>query len=235
MRTEEGTPQGSSVSPILANIYLHYVFDLFAHQWRQRNTRGDVIIVRYADDIVMGFQYRNDAERFLQEFKERLARFNLELHPDKTRLLEFGRFATENRKKRGEGKPETFDFLGFTHICGKKRSGKFAVLRKTMRKRMTAKLKEVKTELRVRMHDPIPLVGKWLASVLRGHFQYYGVPWNSFSIAAFHLAVIRLWHHVLNRRSQKGKIPWKRMKRLAKNWLPNARIKHPYPEQRLRV
>jgi len=161
--------------------------------------------VRFADDIVMGFQYRDDAERFRQELKERLARFNLELHPEKTRLLEFGRFAAENRKKRGEGKPETFDFLGFTHICGKKRSGKFAVLRKTMRKRMSAKLKEVKADLKERMHDPVPTVGKWLASVLRGHFQYFGVPRNSYSMGAFRLAVIRLWHHVLNRRSQTGR------------------------------
>lgn len=235
MRTEEGTPQGSSISPILANIYLHYAFDLFAHQWRQRKARGEVIVVRYADDIVMGFQYRDDAERFRCELEERLARFNLELHPEKTRLLEFGRFASENRKKRGEGKPETFDFLGFTHICGKKRSGKFAVLRKTMRKRVSAKLKEVKTDLKARMHEPVPIVGEWLASVLRGHFQYYGVPRNSFSMGAFRLAVIRLWHKVLSRRSQNGQVTWKRMKRLASNWLPNARIQHPYPEQRLRV
>jgi len=235
MQMEEGTPQGSSISPILANIYLHYAFDLFAHQWRKKRARGEVIIVRFADDIVMGFQYRDDAERFRQELKERLARFNLELHPEKTRLMEFGRFAVENRKKRGEGKPETFDFLGFTHICGKKRSGKFAVLRKTMRKRMGAKLKEVKADLKERMHDPVPTVGKWLASVLRGHFQYFGVPRNSYSMGAFRLAVIRLWHHVLNRRSQTGQIPWKRMKRLASIYLPSARIQHPYPEQRLRV
>ena len=235
MQMEEGTPQGSSISPILANIYLHYAFDLFAHQWRKKRARGEVIIVRFADDIVMGFQYRDDAERFRQELKERLARFNLELHPEKTRLMEFGRFAVENRKKRGEGKPETFDFLGFTHICGKKRSGKFAVLRKTMRKRMSAKLKEVKADLKERMHDPVPTVGKWLASVLRGHFQYFGVPRNSYSMGAFRLAVIRLWHHVLNRRSQTGQVPWKRMKRLASIYLPSARIQHPYPEQRLRV
>jgi len=235
LKTQDGTPQGSSISPILANIYLHYVFDLFAHQWRQRKAQGEVIIVRYADDIVMGFQYRDDAERFWSKLKERLARFNLELHPDKTRLLEFGRFARENRKRRGDGKPETFNFLGFTHICGTTRTGKFAVLRKTMRKKMSAKLKEVKTDLKARMHDPIPQVGRWLASVLRGHFQYYGVPRNSASIAGFRWAVIRLWYHVLRRRSQKGKIPWKRMKRLAKRWLPNARIQHPYPQQRLRV
>lgn len=235
MDTTVGTPQGSSVSPVLANIYLHYAFDLWAHQWRQKKARGEVIIVRYADDILMGFQHRDDAERFRQDLEERLARFKLELHPDKTRLLEFGRFATENRKKRGEGKPETFDFLGFTHICGKKKSGKFAVLRKTIRKRMTAKLKEIKEDLKSCMHQPIPIVGKWLASVLRGHFQYYGVPWNSYAISAFRLAVIRLWWQAISRRSQNGNINWQRMSRLAKNWLPTARIQHPYPEQRLRV
>jgi RNA-directed DNA polymerase len=235
MQTTDGTPQGSSVSPILANIYLHYAFDLWAHQWRQKKARGEVIVVRFADDILMGFQYRADAERFRQELEERMGRFNLELHPEKTRLMEFGRFAAENRKKRGEGKPETFDFLGFTHICGKKRSGKFAVLRKTIRKRMTAKLKEVKATLKACMHDPVPIVGKWLASVLRGHFQYYGVPRNSYSMSAFRSAVIRLWYQVISRRSQNGKMSWRRMSRLAKIWLPTARIKHPYPEQRLRV
>ncbi len=235
MQTKEGTPQGSSVSPILANIYLHYVFDLFAHQWRKKKARGDVIVVRYADDIFMGFEYREDAECFRRELEERLARFNLELNTDKTRLLEFGRFVAGNRKKCGAGKPETFDFLGFTHICGKKRSGKFTVLRKTIRKRMCAKLKEVKAELKARMHDPIPVVGKWLASVLRGHFQYFGVPWNSYSIGAFRLAVIRLWHQTLSRRSQNGQIQWKRMNRLVRQWLPTPRIQHPYPEQRLRV
>jgi len=234
-QTTEGTPQGSSVSPVLANIYLHYAFDLFAHQWRQRKARGEVIIVRYADDILMGFQYRDDAERFRQEMEQRLARFKLELHPDKTRLLEFGRFAAENLKKRNNGKPETFDFLGFTHICGKKKSGKYAVLRKTIRKRMCAKLMEVKTELRTRMHEPIPIVGKWLASVLRGHFQYYGVPWNTYSLYAFRRAVIGLWYQVTGRRSQTGQMSWRRMSRLAASWLPTPRIQHPYPEQRLRV
>jgi group II intron reverse transcriptase/maturase len=235
MQTTVGTPQGSSVSPVLANIYLHYAFDQWAHQWRQRKARGEVIIVRYADDIVMGFQYRDDAERFRQEMEERLARFKLELHPDKTRLVEFGRFAAEDRKKRGEGKPETFDFLGFTHICGKTRKGKFAVLRKTIRKRMCAKLKALKEELKARMHNPIPIVGNWLASVLRGHFQYYGVPRNTYSISAFRRAVICLWKQAISRRSQNGQITWSRMSRLAKTWLPTARIQHPYPEQRLRV
>jgi RNA-directed DNA polymerase len=235
MHTTDGTPQGSSVSPILANIYLHYAFDLWAHQWRKKKARGEVIVVRFADDILMGFQYRADAERFRRELEERMGRFKLELHPEKTRLMEFGRFAAENRKKRGEGKPETFDFLGFTHICGKKRNGKFTVLRKTIRKRMTAKLKEVKANLKACMHDPVPVVGKWLASVLRGHYQYYGVPRNSYSMSAFRTAVVRLWYQAISRRSQNGKMPWQRMSRLAKIWLPTVRITHPYPEQRLRV
>jgi group II intron reverse transcriptase/maturase len=235
MNTTVGTPQGSSVSPVLANIYLHYAFDLWADQWRGKKARGEVIIVRYADDILMGFQYRDDAENFRRDLEERLARFKLELHPDKTRLLEFGRFAAENREKRGEGKPETFDFLGFTHICGKKKNGKFAVLRKTIRKRMTAKLKEIKANLKACMHQPIPIVGKWLASVLRGHFQYYGVPRNTYSMSAFRRAVVCLWKQAISRRSQNGQITWQRMSRLAKKWLPTARIQHPYPEQRLRV
>jgi hypothetical protein len=223
MQTTVGTPQGSSVSPVLANIYLHYAFDLWAHQWRKTKARGEVIIVRYADDILMGFQNRDDAELFRRELEERMARFKLELHPDKTRLLEFGRFAAENRKKRGEGKPETFDFLGFTHICGETRKGKFAVLRKTIRKRMCAKLKALKEELKARMHNPIPIVGKWLASVLRGHFQYYGVPRNTYSMSAFRRAVICLWKQAISRRSQNGQITWSRMSRLAKTWLPTAR------------
>jgi group II intron reverse transcriptase/maturase len=235
MRKTEGTPQGSSVSPILANVYLHYAFDLWAHQWRQKKARGEVIIVRFADDIAMGFQYRDDAERFRRELEERLLRFNLELHPDKTRLLEFGRFAASNREERGEGKPETFDYLGFTHICGKTKSGKFTVLRKTMRKKMGAKLKEVKANLRVRLHEPIATVGEWLGSVLRGHFQYFGVPRNSFALKTFRTEVIHLWHKSLKRRSQKSNITWERMSRLIKHWLPSVRIVHPYPGQRLCV
>jgi RNA-directed DNA polymerase len=233
--TTVGTPQGSSVSPVLANIYLHYAFDLWADQWRKTKARGEVIIVRYADDLLAGFQYRDDAENFRRDLEERLARFKLELHPDKTRLIEFGRFAAEDREKRGEGKPETFDFLGFTHICGKKKNGKFAVLRKTIRKRMTAKLKEIKANLKVCMHQPIPIVGKWLASVLRGHFQYYGVPRNTYSMSAFRRAVVCLWKQAIRRRSQNGQITWQRMSRLAKQWLPTARVLHPYPEERLRV
>ena len=214
-QTTVGTPQGSSVSPVLANIYLHYAFDLWANQWRKTKARGEVIIVRYADDILMGFQNRDDATRFRCELEERMTRFKLELHPDKTRLIEFGRFAAENREKRGEGKPETFDFLGFTHICAKKKNGKFAVLRKTIRKRMTAELQEIKANLKLRMHEPIPIVGEWLASVLRGHFQYFGVPRNSHSMVTFRRAVVYLWKQAIRRRSQNGQITWQRMSRLA--------------------
>jgi len=234
-RTEEGTPQGGSISPLLANIYLHYVFDLWAQSWRRKQTHGDVIIIRYADDICAGFQTKADAERFLRDLRERFRKFNLELHPDKTRLIEFGRFAAENRKRRGRGKPETLDFLGFTHCCGKKRNGKFAVLRQTKRKRMRAKLKEIKQELRLRMHDPVPEVGAWLKSVVRGHMQYFSVPRNQTAVGLFRIEVIKLWFRTLRRRSQKTRVNWERMKRLVKRWIPNARVMHPYPEQRLRV
>ncbi len=232
---QEGTPQGASVSPLLANIYLHYVFDLWAHRWRRRYARGDVIIVRFADDIVMGFQYRADAERFQAELRERFRGFNLALHPDKTRLVEFGRHAATNRKARGEGKPETFDFLGFTHICGTTRKGRYQVVRKTMRKRLRGKLKELKMELRWRLHHPVPAVGRWLASVVRGHVRYYGVPGNWYALSLFRFQVIRLWHKALRRRSQRTRLTWERMKRLAKRWIPNVRISHPYPERRLVV
>jgi hypothetical protein len=179
MRVEEGTPQGSSASPLLANVYLHYVFDLWVRVWRRKQARGDMIVVRFADDVVLGFQHRSDAEQCWKELAERLRKFRLELHPDKTRLLEFGPFAAEHRKRRGQGKPETFDFLGFTHICGKKRSnGLFTVLRQTIRKRLQAKLGEVKAELRRRMHAPIPEQGRWLSAVGAGHLRYYGVPMN---------------------------------------------------------
>ena len=236
MQVEEGTPQGSSISPLLANIYLHYAFDLWVRAWCRKRARGDMVVVRYADDIVLGFQHRSDAERFWKELIERLRKFRLELHPDKTRLLEFGRFAAENRKRRGEGKPETFDFLGFTHICGKKRSnGMFTVLRQTMRKRWQAKLSEVKAELRRRMHDPIPETGKWLGAVVEGHIRYYGVPMNSFALHLFRFRVARLWYRTLSRRSQNGRVPWDRMGRLIDRWLPTPRICHPYPLRRLGV
>ncbi len=236
LRVEEGTPQGGSASPLLANIYLHYVFDLWVQAWRRKRARGDVIVVRFADDIVLGFQVKSDAERFWAELKERFRKFALELHPEKTRLLEFGPLAAGNRKRREEGKPETFNFLGFTHICGKKRSnGMFTVLRQTMRKRLQAKLSEVKTELRRRMHYPIPKVGQWLRAVVSGHFRYYGVPMNSTALALFRFRTGWLWQRALSRRSQNGRVPWDRMRRLIDRWLPPVRICHAYPLRRLGV
>jgi len=235
-RSEEGTPQGSSASPLLANVYLHYVFDLWIQQWRQKQARGDMIVVRFADDFTVGFQHKSDAERFLAELRERFRKFNLELHPDKTRLLEFGPFAAENRRRGGRGKPETFNFLGFTHICGKKRSnGMFTVLRQTMRKRLQAKLSEVKTELRRRLHDPIPAVGQWLRSVVGGHVRYYGVPMNNQALYVFRYRVAWLWQRTLMRRSQTGWVSWGRMRRLIDHWLPPARVCHPYPLRRMGV
>jgi RNA-directed DNA polymerase len=232
---EEGTQQGGSASPLLANVYLHYVFDLWVQRWRQRLTRGEVIVVRFADDIIVGFQYQSDAERFLAEMRERLMKFGLELHPEKTRLVEFGRFAAVNRRRRGLGKPETFNFLGFTHICGKPRKGWFTVVRQTERRRLQAKLKEVKAELRRRLHAPVPDVGQWLRSVVAGHFRFYGVPGNYRALARFRFQVARLWQRTLGRRSQKGRVTWERMARLLKRWLPPARIYHPQPLARLRV
>jgi group II intron reverse transcriptase/maturase len=236
MRVEEGTPQGGSASPLLANIYLHYAFDLWVQAWRRTRAHGDVIVVRFADDIVLGFQVKSDAERFWAELIERLRKFRLELHPEKTRLLEFGPHAAENRKRLGQGKPETFNFLGFTHICGKKRSnGRFTVLRQTIRKRLQAKLSEVKAELKRRMHDPIPEVGKWLRSVVGGHIRYYGVPMNSSALHLFRFQVGWLWQRALSRRSQNGRVLWDRMRRLIDRWLPPARVCHPYPLRRLGV
>ena len=235
-RAEQGTPQGGSASPLLANIYLHYVFDLWVQAWRRTHATGDVIVVRYADDVVLGFQNKSDAERFWTELAERFRQFGLELHPEKTRLLEFGPFAGEHRKRRGHGKPETFNFLGFTHICGKKRSnGRFTVLRQTIRKRLQAKLSEVKAELRRRLHDPVPLVGTWLRAVVGGHIRYYGVPTNSRALNILRFQVGRLWHRTLSRRSQNGRVPWDRMRRLIDRWLPPARVCHPYPLRRLGV
>ena len=236
MRVEEGTPLGSSVSPLLANVYLHYVFDLWVRLWRRTQAHGDMIVIRFADDIVLGFQERSDAERFWKELIERLRKFRLELHPDKTRLLEFGPFAARNRERRGEGKPETFDFLGFTHICGKKRSnGRFTVLRQTIRKRLQAKLSEVKAQLKRRMHHPIPEVGQWLRAVVEGHTRYYGVPMNGPALYLFRFRVGWLWHRALARRSQNGRLTWDRMLRLIDRWLPPVRVCHPYPLRRLGV
>src|SRR5882724_6949942 len=233
--SEEGTPQGGSASPLLANIYLHYVFDLWVQHWRKTKATGDVIVVRWADDFVVGFQHQSDAVRFHQELAARFANFKLELHPEKTRLIEFGRFATENRKRRGQGKPETFDFLGFTHSCSRQRKGKFTVLRRTMSKRKRAKLKAVKTELRKRMHDGVAEVGKWLRSVVVGHNRYYGVPTNLPSLGSFRYHVGRYWYRTLRRRSQKTRVTWERMFRLFDRWLPWPQLYHPYPLRRFGV
>ena len=232
---DAGSPQGGSASPLLANIYLHYVFDLWAQAWRKKRAQGDVIVVRYADDIVVGFEFKGEAEMFWAELKERMQKFQLELHPEKTRLFEFGRHAAANRKRAGLGKPETFDFLGFKHICGKTKKGRFLVLRQTIRKRMQAKLQQVKIELRRRMHDPIPEVGEWLKSVVGGHIRYFGVPGNRYALAHFRFTVSNLWYRVLRRRSQNGRVLWERMQRLIRRWLPPAHVCHPYPSRRLRV
>ena len=236
-RTTVGTPQGAVISPLLANIYLHYVLDLWVAQWRKRTARGDVIIVRYVDDFVLGFQFRGDAERFLRELRGRLEEFGLQLHPEKTRLLEFGRFTDQNRRRRGEGKPETFDFLGFTHCCGKTRNGRFVVIRRSIGKRLRAKLRDIKTKLTRMMHRPVAEQGLWLQQVVRGWFYYHAVPLNSDALETFRAQVIRLWRHVLQRRSQKGrrKWTWRRMKGLVQRWIPPKRILHPYPDQRLIV
>jgi group II intron reverse transcriptase/maturase len=229
---EEGVPQGASASPLLGNIYLHYVFDLWAHQWRTRHARGDVVIVRFADDAVVGFEHRDDAERFWADLRDRLAEFNLELNAEKTRLIEFGRYAAERRKGRGLGKPETFRFLGFTHACGKTREGRFKLKRTTDSKRMRAKLNALKGKIERRMHLPIPEQGRWLASVLRGHYNYYAVPDNSEALRAFRRQAAWHWLRALRRRSQRTTITWARMSRLADRWLPQPRILHPWPEQR---
>jgi group II intron reverse transcriptase/maturase len=229
----EGAPQGASASPLLANVHLHYVFDLWVRWWRRRFARGDVIVVRFADDFAMGFEYQEDARRFLADLHDRLAKFGLELHPDKTRLIEFGRHAARHRGSRGEGKPETFDFLGFTHICGTSRTGWFWCKRKTISKRMRAKLVEVNKELRRRRHQPIPEQGRWLRSVVHGHLAYYSVPGNIDTVQAFRTEVTRLWLKALRRRSQRTRLTWPRMNRIATRWLPPARVKHPFPAKRL--
>jgi RNA-directed DNA polymerase len=230
--TEAGTAQGASVSPLLSNVYLHYVFDLWADQWRRRNAHGDVILTRFADDYVAGFEHREDAERFLADLRDRFAQFGLALHPEKTRLIEFGRFAAENRARRGDRKPETFEFLGFTHMCAKTRSGRFKLKRVTSKKKVRAKLSSVKTEMRRRWHHSIPEQGRWLASVLAGHYRYYAVPDNIRALQAFRDAVIRLWLRALRRRSQRSRMTWERMHRVAERWLPLARIQHPWPTTR---
>ena len=233
--SERGTGQGTVISPLLANIYLHYVIDLWAERWRRREAAGDMIIVRYADDIVVGFEHETDARRFLDMMHERLRKFSLSLHPDKTRLIEFGRHAAENRKRRGLGKPETFSFLGFTFISGKSRRGKFQLKRKTRPDRMRAKLQAIKQELRRRMHQPIPTQGKWLAQVITGYFNYFAVPTNGRALASFRFLVIDLWQRTLRRRSQRDRTTWQRIARLANDFLPKPRILHPWPERRFAV
>jgi RNA-directed DNA polymerase len=232
MVSEIGTVQGGSISPLLANIYLHYVFDLWIEQWRKTQAKGDVLVVRFADDFVAGFQHRKEAEQLLGDLRERFSKFGLKLHPDKTRLIEFGRFAAQDRRGRGEGKPETFNFLGFTHCCGTDQRGKFTVIRKTMRQRMLKKLKEVNLELRRRMHQRVDEQGRYVQALIRGHLNYYGVPLNSRPIRAFRTLVIRLWKRWLSRRSQRGAVPWDRMQRYIDRWVPLATLCHPYPSVR---
>ena len=235
LEQEEGTPQGGSISPLLANIYLHYVLDLWVEQWRHRHTRGEVIIVRYADDFVAGFEQEADARQFLEELKERFRKFNLELHEEKTRIIPFGRQAEDSHRNSGGGKPPAFHFLGFTHSCSRTRRGRFIVLRQTMAKRMRAKLKAMKEELRRRMHAGIYALGQWLRSVLQGYVRYFGVPRNTAALWEFRLQLTRLWRAALNRRSQRRSATWARMSRIARWWLPFPRVCHPYPEERLCV
>jgi group II intron reverse transcriptase/maturase len=230
--TGRGSPQGASVSPLLANVYLHYVLDLWADWWRHQFAHGDVIIIRFADDFIVGFEHRQDAERFRDELGGRFARFGLELHPEKTRLVEFGRRAARDRAARGEGKPETFTFLGFTHICATSKRGRFWVRRKTDSKRARAKLAEVKAEIRRRACLPIPEQGRWLAAVVRGHQAYYAVPGNSDAVNAFRTQLIRHWRKALRRRSQRTRITWARMNRIATRWIPPTRTVHPFPQAR---
>jgi RNA-directed DNA polymerase len=233
--SDRGTGQGSVISPLLANIYLHYTLDLWAVRWRQREATGDMVFVRYADDFIVGFQHESDARRLLDEMRERLRKFALSLHPEKTRLIEFGRFAAERRKRRGLGKPETFNFLGFTFICGKTRTGKFQIKRKTRRDRMRAKLKTVQEEMRRRMHQPIAVQGKWLWYVVNGYFNYHAVPTNFRALVAFRSEIARRWRRVLIRRSERTKLNWKEMNWLLDDWLPKPRILHPWPDQRFAV
>ena len=233
LETNVGTPQGAVVSPLIANVYLHYTFDLWADVWRRKVAKGDVIIVRYADDLVMGFQQRADAVRFLEEFKERLAKFGLELHPDKTRLIEFGRYAARDRNQRGEGKPETFTFLGFTHYCGRRhKTETFTVWRITAKRRMAAKLKAIKVELQRRKHDRTSQVGVWLHKVVSGYYQYHAVPGNIDQLRIFRNRVNRLWRNVLVRRSQTARKKWEKLTPVFERWIPSPYVLHPYPEAR---
>src|SRR6266498_1339159 len=235
LTVERGTPQGAVISPVLANIYLHYVYDLWVHQWRKQKADGEVIVVRYADDTVVGFQRRPDAERFLDELRQRLQKFGLELHPQKTRIIEFGRFAERNRKAQGLGKPETFAFLGFTHICGTSRSGGYLILRHTIRQRLREKLRQVKETIGRLMHRPVAEQGLYLKQVMNGFFNYFAVPTNSRAINSFYRHVAWYWCRALRRRGQISRLTWQRMKRLIAYWLPSARIRHPLPDLRFSV
>lgn len=230
--TTVGTPQGAVVSPLLANVYLHYVFDQWVEAWRGKVAKGDMIVVRYADDLVAGFEHRTEAERFLKEFKERLAKFGLEIHPEKTRLIEFGRFARTNRKQRGEGKPETFTFLGFTHYCAATSTGYFVVGRKSAGKPMAAKLQQLKQELRRRMHKPVAHTAEWLKRVVNGYYQYHAIPGNLRTLARFRHRLARSWRQALCRRSQCCRMTWQRLYRLFNRWIPIAHALHPYPTVR---
>lgn len=230
--TDVGTPQGAVISPLLANVYLHYVLDLWVEAWRRKEARGDVIVVRYADDFVLGFQHREEAERFQKALRARLERFGLSLHPDKTRLLEFGRFADRDRRARGEGRPETFDFLGFTHICGKTRRGRFMVWRKSMGKRLRAKLLEIKERLRGMRHQRIPDQGRWLRAVVGGWLRYHAVPGNMERLRTFRDQVARHWLRALRRRGQRRPMTWKRFSRICAPWLPRLKVLHPWPDAR---
>jgi RNA-directed DNA polymerase len=233
--SDTGTGQGSVISPLLSNVYLYYAFDLWAHRWRKREATGDMIIVRYADDIIVGFQHEADARRFWEAMRERLKRFALSLHPDKTRLIEFGRFAAANRERRGLGKPGTFNFLGFTFISGKSRAGKFLIHRTSRSDRVWSKLMEIKAELRRRMHQSIPEQGKWLGQVVRGWLNYHAVPTNSRALSAFRFHVADLWRRTLRRRSNKDTTTWARMDRLGNDFLPKPIILHPWPNARFAV
>ena len=230
--TKVGTPQGAVISPLLANVYLHYVFDLWLEAWRKKVAKGVVIAIRYADDLVAGFEHRAEAERFLEEFRKRLAKFGLELHPEKTRLIEFGRFARANRQARGEGEPESFTFLGFTHYCGMNSKGHFAIWRRTAAKRMRAKLQAVKQELRRKMHEPVGVVGEWLKRVVEGYYRYHAIPGNIAALARFRDRLCTLWRQALRRRSQRRKPGWDRLRPTFERWIPRPRILHPYPDAR---
>jgi group II intron reverse transcriptase/maturase len=231
--SKQGTPQGAVVSPLIANVYLHYCFDLWADVWRRKVAKGDVIIVRYADDLALGFQYRADAVRFLEDLKERLARFGLEIHPEKTRLIEFGRYAAKDRQQRGAGKPETFNFLGFTHYCGRRhKTDTFTIWRITAKKRMVAKLKAIKVELRRRMHARPSEVGAWLRKVVNGYFQYHAVPGNLRQLSTFRQRINRLWYQALARRSQRARKRWETLTPLFERWIPRPTVLQPYPDAR---